>query len=111
MRNALGPLLAALLLAGCEDNKLLTPPAAQPPPTAPAPAPAPASPAPVAPKPAHGATGVGDTAPVTELAPPKPPPSGWGQKSGADAGPATDGGGAPGPRGPRPGDSQGPLKP
>ena len=117
MRNALGQLLlATLLLAGCEDNKLITPPPAETPTQAkPTEASPPqASPTPAAPR-QHGATGVGDTAPVSELAPPKAPSvppttNEWGRKSGVDAGTAPDAGGS-GPRGPPPGDSQGPAHP
>ncbi|WP_224242163.1 hypothetical protein [Hyalangium gracile] len=117
MRKALGLWVAALLLVGCEDNKLITPPPTEAPkPTAPTEAaPTEASPPPAAPK-VHGATGVGDTEPAPERGPPKPgqvapTASEWGRKSDADGGTATDAG-APVPRGgPRPGAAKGPGQP
>jgi hypothetical protein len=89
MRSALGMLLlVALFSGGCEDGKPITPqPAAETPPT---PTPA-ASPTPPAAQPStHGATGVGDTAPAPERAPPKavPPPvsNDWGKREGQPTG-------------------------
>jgi len=92
MRTALGSLLlAGLLLGGCEDGKPVTPSPATESPPAPAAA---ESPTPPAVRPPHGATGVGDPAPVPERAPPK-----------ADAQPAPTEWGKPG--NPRPPESQG----
>ena len=92
MRSAIAPfLLAGLLLAGCEDGKPVTAPSApESPPAKPteerpaAPAAAAESPTPPEARPAHGATGVGDTAPVPEREPPKattaaPAPTEWGK--------------------------------
>lgn len=83
MRSAHGMLLlAGLLLGACEEGKPITPPPAEErPSTTPAtetpPSPAPkASPTPPAAQPSvHGATGVGDTAPAPERAPPKAAPA------------------------------------
>jgi hypothetical protein len=94
MRRALGLLvLAGLVLGGCEDGKPLTPPPAEERPSAPPAAETPPTPAPAAsptPPPAqpstHGATGVGDTAPAPERAPPKavpvPASNDWGKREG-----------------------------
>jgi hypothetical protein len=90
MRSALGPLLlAGLLLGGCEDGKPVTSAPAVENPPAPSAAESPLtpsaaeSPPPSEVKRPHGATGVGDTAPVPERAPPKgtapPNPSEWGK--------------------------------
>jgi hypothetical protein len=132
VRNALGQLLlAAFLLGGCEDNKLVTPPPAETPTQAPPTQAAPqAASAPEAPQPTphqHGATGVGDTAPVPERAPPKAPnvptASDWGRQGSMDAGTAADAGSAqprlndreegarPGQRGTPSGEGKGPPHP
>jgi hypothetical protein len=112
MRRALGLLVLALILGGCEDGKPITPPPAEERPSAPPAAETPPTPAPTVtptPPPAqptmHGATGVGDTAPAPERAPPQavPPPAAndWGKREGQrlgdvprgmEAGSATDAG-------------------
>jgi hypothetical protein len=100
MRSAAGLLvLASLILGGCEDGKPITPPPAEERPSAPSAAETPPAPVPTAsptPPPAqpstHGATGVGDTAPAPERAPPKvvPPPAAnaheWGKREGQSPG-------------------------
>ncbi len=132
MRNTLGQLLlAAFLLGGCEDNKLVTPPPAEAPsqaqPTQASPTQATLTPDASAPAPhMHGATGVGNTEPAPERAPAKAPDvptaSAWGQKGSADAGTAPDGGSSPrlddreeGARpsrqGPPSGEAKGPIHP
>jgi hypothetical protein len=95
--------LTVLLLLGCEDNKLITPPPAE--------VPAQPTPAATPPRPSqHSATGVGGTKPVAEL-PPAKAASDWGAKNGSDAGTASDAGASQPRVGPPPGDSRGPAHP